>query len=118
MKPIKIVYNDRFGGYRLSKDAVLWLYENARKELRDTIDKIIADKTSWRDVTYELSYSLPRHDVDLVRCVETLGVFAGEPHTSHLAIKEIHSRVYKIDEYDGKETVVCPDLDEYVIVDK
>lgn len=135
---MKIVYNDRFGGYRLSKDAVLWLYDNARKELRDIIDKMItdkllynarkehrvnidqmiADKIPWKDVAYDLSYVIPRHDVDLVRCVEELGDAAGEYHTSHLVIEEIHGRVYKINEYDGKETVVCPDLDEYVIIDK
>lgn len=65
---------------------------------------------------YQLEYErLPRHDKDLVKVVEDLGFEASGPYAS-LAIEEIDSDLYRIDDYDGEETVITPkeDLRRYI----
>lgn len=86
----KVVYNACFGGFGLSDKAVARL-----KELGSTIND-----------TY-LPWEFPRHDLLLVQVVEELG---DEVNTwaSKLCIKEV-SGPYRIEEYDGAETVYEPD---------
>jgi len=62
---------------------------------------------------------LPRHDKDLVKVVEELGAEASGPLAS-LVIEEIDSDLYRIEEYDGSETVVTPkeDMRRYVKINK
>lgn len=112
----KVVYNARYGGYGLSDKAAVWLKDNARDEIRSAIRYMKTFGKSWEEIAYELSETMSRHDKDLVRCVEELGTDAGDAY-SRLTIEEINSRIYRIDEYDGKETVVEFDLDDYVIID-
>ena len=52
-----------------------------------------------------------RHDPDLIEVVELLGPEA-DGECSSLQIIDIGDKLYRIEEYDGKETLITPD-DEY-----
>ena len=60
--------------------------------------------------------SCPRHDPELVKTVEDLGLEASGPHAL-LKIKEIKGDRYVINEYDGCERVVEPDDINWIIVE-
>jgi hypothetical protein len=81
----KVVYNACYGGFSFSKEAEKWIEERT-------------------DIWYR---DLPRHDKLLVECVETFGEKVNGSFSS-ICIKEIDQPQYKIDEYDGWETVVTP----------
>lgn len=86
----KVVYNACFGGFVLSDKAMTRL-----KELGSDIDNKY------------LCWSFPRHNPLLVQVVEELGAEASA-WASKLCIKEV-SGPYRIEEYDGAETVYEPD---------
>lgn len=110
---MKIVYSACYGGYGLSEQAVIRYAEL-------TGIKIYPEKESFytmyyltpptgdeqvdgnRD-TFEVD-SIERHDPFLVQVVEELGEEANS-RFSKLTIYETDSRMYRIDEYDGYETV-------------
>lgn len=60
--------------------------------------------------------SCPRHDPELVKTVEDLGLEASGSHAL-LKIKEIKGDRYIINEYDGCERVVEPDNINWIIVE-
>lgn len=91
----KIVYNDCFGGFSLSKLALNFLKENSNFE---------------EDYDF---YQLPRHHPLLVKCVELMGEKAGDNFAS-LKIKEIDSNLYIINDYDGMESIVTPDKIKWI----
>lgn len=88
----KVVINNCYGGFGLSRKAVEMLqdlkHENGDKNF----------------IYSQLSDELPRHDSDLVKVVETLGKEASSSF-ANLEVEEIYSRLYKIDEYDGLERI-------------
>jgi len=84
----KVVYNACFGGFGLSDEA-----EARYAEL------------SGSDGGYQ-----SRHDPILVRVVEELG----EAASGNLRIAEIEGSIYRIDEYDGSESVETPDSYDWV----
>ena len=90
----KVVINTCFGGFLLSNVAQNWLQEH-----------------------YNISNfkELSRHDYRLVECIEALGDKASGTF-SELKIIEIEGRVYKIDEYDGNETIIEPDDINWIII--
>ena len=90
----KVVINSCYDGFWLSDIARNWLREH-----------------------YNISNfeELPRHDYRLVECVEVLGDKANSI-ISKLKIIEIEGRIYIIDEYDGKETVIEPDNINWIII--
>jgi hypothetical protein len=51
---------------------------------------------------------MPRHHPLLIQVIEELGKEASGDY-SNLCISKIDSPLYKIDEYDGSESVVTPD---------
>lgn len=53
-----------------------------------------------------------RHDPILVQVVEELGIYANGD-CADLKIYETESNLYRIDEYDGLETVITPEMDSY-----
>lgn len=86
---IKVVFNAAYGGFGLSEEGEA-LYNHFAGE-----DEFNA-------------YEVSRHDPILVHVVETLGDAAGgDRHTLH--IKIIEGNQYKIDEYDGYESVITPE---------
>ena len=91
----KVVYNDCYGGYGLSKAARVYLAGFGISE----------------DVC---EYDIKRHDPRLVQVVENLGI-AANGECADLQIMNIGSEDrYNIDEYDGLETVATPDNTAWV----
>lgn len=91
----KIVYNNCYGGFGLSSEAIKWLKDN------------------HPDI-FEMGI-IPRHDPRLVECVETLKEKSCTKY-SKLEIAEIEGRLYRIEDYDGKETVVEPDDLDWIVI--
>lgn len=121
----KVVYNSCFGGFSLSDKAVIWLEQNAEdEELREFIkvkreeaSKIPA-KERWTSSVEDIMQSslrydfkehgIPRHHPDLIKVVEKLKDKA-DGMCAELRIAKIKGCLYRIDEYDGAETVIEPE---------
>lgn len=85
---VKVVINNRFGGFGLSKEAVAFI-EAATNEPVD-------------------EYCHTRHCEHLVNAVEILGAEA-DGIGSELIVVELKGNRYIIDEYDGMERAVEPE---------
>jgi hypothetical protein len=84
----------------------MWL---ASRGIEEAVAWLSTHAESWGasgDVFFPAS--LPRHHPLLVECVETLGAASGD-HYSCLKIATLCGRKYRIEEYDGLESVVEPD---------
>ena len=92
----KVVYNGCYGGFSISTEALTRM-----KELGYT-----GDASVCYDSKYVYLYSCARHNPILVQVVEELGKKANSPD-SDLCIAEV-SGPYRIEEYDGTETVYEP----------
>ena len=119
----KVVYNACYGGFGLSNEAgelyikksgliayqmndgwcTYWFTEESNGR---TVEQMFKDGV--KDIS--LSY-LDRHDPVLVEVVEELGSKKASGHCAELQIHETESLCYKIDEYDGFESVVTKDTD-------
>lgn len=124
----KVVYNNCYGGFSLSRKALYWLAEHgcesAKAEIKDQEKGAAEPDTdglagwarkrwlatedsglmsySWHPSDCELS----RDNVLLVQCVEELGE-AANGSCADLAIEEIPDGTqYRIDGYDGNERVM------------
>lgn len=133
----RVVFNSCYGGFGLSKEACqrywdikgqqVWIEQNPEyKSLdmftvwlvppgeRPTKNKDFYSMTMDERVAYNKAYSeqtwyymnVSRHDPALIQVVEELGEKANGNHAD-LQIEEVDG-IYKIDEYDGNETVVTP----------
>lgn len=91
----KVVYNSCYGGFGLSDEAVTWLETHG---------------CPLNEVEGYCCDALPRHSPILVQCVEELGEKASGEYAD-LKIEEIEGNVYRIDEYNGRETIITPDDD-------
>ena len=103
----KVVYNACFGGFSLSPEAV-------------RLAKRAAGKSSpWSKVCEEYGYlrdgDIERHDPVLVAVVERLGK-AANGRCADLRIAEIESNTYRIDEYDGSESVEIQSDIEWTVI--
>ena len=112
----KVVYNNCFGGFSLSVKAVKWLAENGHGKIKEKAQEYKKTSDRWARFGCHLS-GLDRHDPDLVRCVETLGSLASGGELAHLEIAEIKGNRYRIDEYDGAETVYEPEDEDYITIE-
>lgn len=90
-----IVINTCYGGYGFSKEA------------RDLFLKF--------DITHP--EDLPRHDPRVIHVVETLGENANGNY-SCLKIVTIEGFKYRIEEYDGTESIVTPEEEKYITIPK
>ena len=90
----KVVINICYGGFGLSEKARI-LYNNyaAAKGMKTFED------------CYGFSYEISRHCPILIRVVEELGSEASGDY-AELHIEEVYSKIYRIEEYDGFESVV------------
>lgn len=96
----KVVINVCYGGFSLSKEA----------------SEILRDQGVDINPCYGyLHDDLPRHDKRLVEVVEKLGEKANRKF-SKLKVVEIDSPMYRIDEYDGMESVETPDSVDWVVI--
>jgi len=104
----KVVYNACFGGFSLSREAILlgrklsgdpnWGGACIIGDTYDDGTKVNDDYGGGRDIS--------RHDPILVEVVEQLGEKASGS-CANLQIAD-HEGPYRIDEYDGNESVVGP----------
>lgn len=108
----KVVYNACYGGFGLSKEAVIWLETHGSKETKDMI-KEIRDKEE-ESIGCAIKSKLSRHNKDLVSCIETLGDKASGDF-SKLRVCNIEGSAYRIEEYDGFETIIDKDDDNFFI---
>jgi hypothetical protein len=108
---VKIVYNGNYGGFSLSKKAIQRYSDLAGLGLT------LIRKNEWFE-RYDLPNgeewdddNISRNDPFLAQVVEELGEEANG-NFSRLMIREIPEGTrYRIDEYDGLETVMT--IDEY-----
>ena len=130
----KVVYNACYGGFSLSKEACQRYWELQGKEVWIENGDFMGIFTIWlvppeerlekkewssMSLTERLAYNkkhseqtwydrnVSRHDPILVQVVEELGEKADGDYAK-LAIAEV-SGAYRIDEYDGSESVKQPD---------
>ena len=80
----------------------------------DVLDKDFGPKVLTTDLGdyYRhvlIPLSIERHDPILVRVVEELGSEKASGMCSELAIADIGDSLYRIEEYDGYETVITPE---------
>ena len=125
----KVVYNACYGGFGLSKEAcqrywdikgqsiwfedalwgfTVWLVPpEERLEQKEwssmTVDERVAYNRAHSEQTW-YNRNVDRHDPVLVQVVEELGDKANGEYAK-LAIEEVHGS-YRIDEYDGNESVM------------
>ena len=102
----KVVYNACHGGFSLSKIATMWLAARGLEEAVAFLAEQETDgSTSWERFCFYPT-TLARHASLLVECVETLGP-AADGDMSKLATATVDG-LYRIEDYDGYESVVCP----------
>ena len=94
----KVVINCSYGGFSLSKEAMQYL-----------TDKYGIEYCEYGYV------DLQRHDKRLVEVVEVLGDKANGMFAK-LVVKEINSNIYRIDEYDGSESIETPDTVDWIVI--
>lgn len=115
---MKVVYNACYGGYSLSRKAKLRLVElghaipHPGKEIHWEIGNLKNSDSNDVAINDSSFRAIPRHDPRLVQVVEELGERANGDH-ANLRITEVDGR-YRIDEYDGNESVETPDSYEWV----
>ncbi len=114
----KVVFNRCFGGFSLIREAVLLARElsgNPKWGGATIVGDIYDDgKSCSRDYGY--IHDIPRHDPVLVEVVERLGSERASGRLAELAIAELPSgTAYRIDEYDGRETVETKDSYDWII---
>jgi hypothetical protein len=97
----KVVYNDRYGGFSISLEALTRM-----KELGYTGGFYVCSDN------YVCLFDCVRHDSILVQVVEELGERANGIHAT-LRIAEV-SGPYRIEEYDEIETVMEPKDYEWI----
>lgn len=96
---IRVVYNADWGGFGLS--------EKAERRLEELKGAAVDSIDLW---------DLPRHDPDLLRVVDELGVDEASDDWACLRIAEVAGDRYIIDEYDGVEKVITPEAINWVVV--
>lgn len=94
----KIVYNACYGGFSLSHQA------------NEMLKKIKNDPDLY-------DRGISRHDPDLIKVIEILGLKKASGNCAKLAFEELPSgSQYRIDEYDGMESVATRDSYEWITV--
>lgn len=124
---MKIVLNSCYGGFGLSDEAIK-MYLNL--SISDSQSKwfgwtIVESTSIWGAIYWELYSGLTkksfydgdinRTDPTLIKVVETLGEKANGD-CAELCIEDIPSgTLYKIDEYDGIESIIYKESDEWLV---
>jgi hypothetical protein len=95
----KVVYNACYGGYGISEKGAEWLLANGASPEAVYIHRY--------DHGNYIVCDLERHDPLLVSMVETLGAAANGDHAK-LVIRVLSQPLYRVNEYDGSESVEEP----------
>lgn len=107
----KVVYNACYGGFGLSNEAMDRMVELGYQGIELNPDWKPNSKSIF-NYKYYGPHDISRHDPILVQVVEELGDKASGEY-SKLAIAEV-SGPYRIDEYDGYESVETPDSYDWI----
>lgn len=114
MTTIKVVYNACYGGFSVSQKAAERLAELGVEEARESLD--MAKDPDAYFMRNSHCYRIARHNPHLVQVVEELGAEANG-RCAKLAICTISGNMYRIDEYDGYESVIEPDsYQDWIVV--
>ena len=116
VEQVKVVYNNCYGGFSLSHEAIFRLAElkgikvYPQNIMMDTyiywLEPLVEGKERHNGPSFEIR-NVSRHDKDLVRIVEEMGDKANG-FCSNLKIEIVKKgTLYRIDEYDGYESVIC-----------
>ena len=88
------------------------------KDLGDSFVHRFGEKNEDFDEGFMwVDYEISRHDPILVKVVEELGEKASG-RCSRLTVKEIEGNAYRIDEYDGYESVIEPNNETWIFIDE
>lgn len=99
----KVVINTCYGGFGLSAFAINMMEERGYKVNR-------------YDFGSYLDSDIARHNEDLIEVVEILGEDANGM-CAELTIVEFDGNVYRIDEYDGYESLVTPENQKWIVIE-
>ena len=99
----KVVINTCYGGFGLSAFAINMMEERGYKVTRYNFGSY-------------LDSDIARHNEDLIEVVEILGEDANGM-CAELTIVEFDGNVYRIDEYDGYESVVTPEDQKWIVIE-
>ena len=99
----KVAYNACYGGFSLSKEASIYLNENWGLNINPKYGYIDEE-------------SVPRHHKGLIEVIELLKDKASGS-LANLRIAHIDTPIYRIDEYDGFESVKTPQTYDWVFID-
>ena len=135
----KIAYNADYGGFSLSDEAIRLLHKKKGKELygvkgaysntyfftKEPPQEVVDYLQERCDMTEEIDSFFrkyiwegypQRHDPCLIETIEELGEKASSKY-SNIKIAEIDENSYRIDDYDGLETIVTPSMEQYIKID-
>jgi hypothetical protein len=107
----KVVYNNCFGGFGLSNEAMDRMVELGYTGFTLNSEHKPNKKSMFNHKYFE-EYDISRHDPILVQVVEELGNNANGD-CAELRIQEVNGP-YRIDEYDGNETVQTPSSYDWI----
>jgi hypothetical protein len=111
---VRVVYNACYGGFSLSNDAMDRIIELGYEGLRPNAEYDPSYESFFASIKYWGDCDIPRHNPILVQVVEELGEKANGS-CARLAIEEVDGP-YRIEEYDGFETVKEPyDVHDWII---
>ena len=115
----KIVYNSCFGGFGLSPVAMKRYAELADLNYSETVyegtmSKFFAGMQD-KDGEYVSERDLPRTDPILIQVVEELGKKANTRFSDLRIIELAPGTKYRIDEYDGSESIMTVDDYEWSV---
>lgn len=99
----KVLFNDYYGGFRISRDGFLKIYEKFPEKREkynwDKNYKSCLEKESSKKI-----YDFVRDDQEIIEYMIEEGL---KSFSEDLGVEEIHNLCrYKIEEYDGMETVI------------
>ncbi len=97
MEKTKVLISQCYGGYGLTQEVLNKYKEATGKETK--------------------KYDIPRHDKDLIRIVEEIGLDKAGDTFAKLTIIEIPGAQYNVVEYDGYESIDYPEGKDWILVD-
>tara|TARA_R110000824_G_scaffold398695_1_gene603094 strand:+ start:289 stop:597 length:309 start_codon:yes stop_codon:yes gene_type:complete len=100
----KVVINTCYGGFGVSEKARILYNQYAAVKGMETFEDC-----------YGISCEISRHCSILIRVVEELGSEANGKYAK-LYIEEIYGEIYRIDEYDGYESVIEPSDQTWITI--
>lgn len=114
----KVVYNGCYGGFGISLECARRMAELGNEEARRKVedyDRRQKEKTGWEAAWWSSLDKTPRHDHALVQAVEELQDKANDD-CAKLMVEELpDGTLYRIDEYDGMESVATQDTYEWTV---